>query len=681
MVKRKVKRLFLFATVLLTVTGGAAAGIILLMLADLPAVKALEEYRPSQVSRVYADDGTVIGEFYLERRILIPMTDIPKHLKQAAIAVEDARFYSHHGVDFWGILRAAYRNYKTGEIVEGGSTITQQIAKLLFLTPERTLTRKLKEAALAIQIEKHYTKDQILYFWLNQAYMGSGAYGVEAAAQTYYGKSAKNLTLAEAAMIAGLPKSPSTYSPLRHPERARERRRHVLERMRDLGYIKQPEITVALQSPLATRHSRYVVNKAPYFVEYVRLKIEERYGPATYTGGLHIHTTLNSEMQALAERALAKGLAELTKRTQGIRKHDPTPVQGAVLTLEQGTGHIKAMIGGTDFWESQFNRAWQALRQPGSAFKPFIYVTALDKGYSPAHTIVDGPVVYPGGTKGKLWKPENYDRTHKGPVTLRYALAHSINTVAVKLLAQLGIPAVTEQTQALGVRSPLQPYLPMALGASDLTLMEISSAYGVFGNQGVWVEPIAVLRVTDDLGRVIEEFTPQTREVLRPEVAYVMTQMLMEVIERGTGVRAKEIKRPLAGKTGTANDFRNAWFIAYTPRLTTGVWVGYDDHRPIGHKETGSRAALPIWLEYMKAYYRQRPPEEFPIPDGVVFLPVDPSTGRPLPPGSKGGAKQAFVPGTEPKWSKPAEQDEEKPLPDSPPAPPAREARAATPPR
>lgn len=611
--RRRAIVLILFA--FLAISAGVIAGLAFFYLSDLPKIQALEEYRPYEASRVYSKDGDLIAEFYIERRNVIPFSEIPKYVKDAILAVEDARFYSHPGLDVQGILRALWTDIKAKEIIQGGSTITQQLSKMLFLKPEKSLLRKIKEAIIAIQIERNYSKDEILNLYLNQVYFGSGAYGIEAAAQTYFGKSAKYLNISEAALLAGLPKAPTAFSPFKNPERAKQRRFHVLGRMVESGYIKEEESEKAEKSPMPTP-PKGGFNKAPYFVEFIRQEMEGRYGHEVYTDGLNIYTTLDLKTQEIAERALQKGLRVIDDRY----KKRGVPVQGAIISIDPGTGYIKAMVGGRNFYESQFNRSYQALRQPGSAFKPFVFLTALENGFTPDDIIIDGPVSYPGSKKGVTWSPKNFSGDFKGPVTLRKAMAESINIVAVKLLDRVGVDNTIEYTRKLGVKSELKPYLPLALGASDLTLMEITSAYGVFANQGIRANPLAIIKVTDRIGRILEKNLPFPDDILKPETSYLITDLLKGVIERGTGWKAKALGRPIAGKTGTTNDYTDAWFIGYTPRLVAGVWVGYDDHRSIGSKETGSRAALPIWMDFMKEVLKDTPPEDFPVPEGIIIL-------------------------------------------------------------
>lgn len=609
------RAIFLILFVFFAIIAGVLTGLGLYYLGDLPKIQALEEYHPYEASRVYSKEGDLIAEFYIERRTVIPFSEIPEHAKKAILAVEDSRFYSHPGLDIQGVLRALWADIKAGEIVQGGSTITQQLSKMLFLKPEKSLSRKIKEAIIALQIEKRYSKDEILNLYLNQVYFGSGAYGIEAASQTYFGKNAKDLNLSEAALLAGLPKAPTAFSPFRNPDRSKLRRSHVLKRMVEMGYIEEDDALKAEKEPLPLP-PKGGINKAPYFVEFIRQMMEGKYGHEVYTGGLNIHTTLDIKAQEVAEKALQRGLKVINERY----KKRNVPVQGAIIAIDPRTGYIKAMVGGRDFYETQFNRAYQALRQPGSAFKPFVFLTAIDNGFTPDDIIVDDPVSYPGHKKGVTWSPRNFSGDFKGPVTLRMAMAESINSVAVKLLDRVGVNTTIEYARKLGVKSELKPYLPLALGASDLTLIEITSAFGVFASQGMRANPMAIIKVTDRMGRVLEENFPVIEEVIKPEVAYLMTDLLKGVIEHGTGRKAKELKRPLAGKTGTTNEYTDAWFIGYSPSLVAGVWVGYDDHRSIGPGETGARAALPIWIDFMREVLKDTPPEDFPVPEGIIIV-------------------------------------------------------------
>jgi penicillin-binding protein 1A len=614
------KKLFFIILAAVAILFGVTAGVFFVNASDLPEVNALEEYRPSATTRLFADDGSLLAEFYMENRTPIPLARIPKHVIDAFISTEDPRFYRHSGIDVTGVMRAMATNIRAGRIVQGGSSITQQLAKLLFLEPDKTLSRKLKEALLALQIERRYSKDEILNIYLNQVYLGSGAYGIEAAARTYFGKTTDQLTLAEGAMLAGLPAAPNKYSPINHLDRAYQRRGHVLRRMVDEGKITAAEAANAGKEPFVKQPAKEEHFKAPYFVEYIRQQLAEKYGStALYRGGLNVYTTLDLQMQELAEKGVAKGLDALAKRHP---RTEGGPIQGALLAIDPGSGQIKAMVGGRDFSKSEFNRSTQALRQPGSSFKPFVFAAAIDKGYRPEDIVMDTPVAYPGAKAGVLWRPGNFENKFEGAVTLRRALAHSINVVAVKLLADVGIPVVIDYARRLGITSPLNPYLPLALGASDVTLIEMTSAYAAFDNLGVHTTPVGVEKITDREGRVVEEVLPKTSQAISPDTAAMMTGMMAEVIQHGTGWEARVLGRPTAGKTGTTSDYKDAWFIGFIPNMVVGVWVGYDDHKPIGSKETGARAALPIWLDFMKNYTKDMkvPVEDFLKPREDAFV-------------------------------------------------------------
>ncbi|MHB8173853.1 MAG: penicillin-binding protein 1A, partial [Nitrospirota bacterium] len=497
-------------------------------------------------------------------------------------------------------------------------SITQQLAKMMFLNSEKTFSRKIKEAFLALQIERHYSKDEILGLYLNQVYLGSGAYGVEAASQRYFGKSIGELSIAEGAMLAGLPAAPTKYSPLNDLQLAYSRRAHVLRRMRAEGFINKQQMLAAENEPFVRIPAAKEEFKAPYFVEYIRQLLDEKFGQtALYRGGLNVYTTLNYRMQKIAEKAMEKGLENLDKRHTGEKQ----PIQGALLAIEPNTGYIRAMVGGRDFSESEFNRTTQALRQPGSAFKPIVYCAALDKGLGPDYTILDAPVSYPGARPGVMWNPINYDHKFRGMVPLRRALALSINVVAVKLLAQVGIPDAIEYARKLGISTPIQPYLPLVLGASDVTLIEMAGAYAVFDNYGIYTTPSGIIKITNRDGRVVDDTPPATRQAVSASTAAEMTDMLTGVVRFGTGHQAAALGRPVAGKTGTTSNFNDAWFIGYVPSMVTGVWVGYDDHKTIGNRETGARAALPIWLDFMQNYIKglKVPYENFPAPAGGKY--------------------------------------------------------------
>lgn len=608
------RKLFYAALAFIAVIIGVVAGIVLVHMSNLPEISSLEEYKPSTTTRIFDCNGELLAEFYMENRIPVPLSQVPPHVRQAFIATEDPRFYHHSGIDISGIIRAAYQNLRAGRVVQGGSTITQQLAKQLFLDSEKTLSRKVREALLALQIERRYSKDEILSIYLNQVYLGSGAYGVEAAANRYFGKSVGELTLGEAAVLGGLPAAPNKYSPVNNLNRCYQRRQHVLQRMLDEGYITRQEMDAANAEPITVQPARAMDAKAPYFVEYVRQKLEDKYGETElYRGGLNVYTTLDLRMQEMADAAMAKGLAAVDKR----HPRKDRVIQGALIAIDPHSGEIKAMVGGRDYKKSVFNRSVQALRQPGSSFKAFVYATAVEKGMTPEDTMVDEPVSYPGAKPGVPWRPVNFENKFEGTVTLRRALAESINVVAVKLLQQVGIQDTIATARKMGLTTVLQPYLPLALGASDVTLLEMTSAYSVFDNGGVYTSPQVIEKVTDREGGVIEDNVPTTRQAISANTAAIMTDMLTGVVKFGTASEAgHELNRPAAGKTGTTSEYDDAWFIGYLPSTVTGVWVGYDDHKPIGNRETGARAALPIWLDFIQSYVKeyQVPPEDFPKP-------------------------------------------------------------------
>jgi penicillin-binding protein 1A len=585
----------------------------------------------------------VLHEFFKENRSPVPLRQLPRHLINATISTEDRSFFHHWGVDLWGVGRAAIRNMLLMRRAEGGSTITQQLARNLFLTHERTVTRKLKEIALAVEIERTYSKNQILEMYFNQIYFGEGAYGVEAAAKTYFAKPVQELSLSECALLAGLPANPGSFSPRRRPAAAKARRAKVLRNMLATRAITQVELDNAMNAPLGVTPQRYSNERAPYFIEMVRLHLDERFGSnSVYEGGLRVYTTLDMDLQQAAERAIEKHLTSLESELKlknrlanfvapaadGPRGNQTPYLQGAVVALDPRNGYVRALVGGREWNHSNFNRAIQARRQPGSAFKPFVYVAAMDNGYRPTDIIVDEPVSYPGGD-GKPYQPANYDHTFRGPVTLRYALQKSINIPAIKLLHKVGTSLVASYAQRMGIKSPLGQNLSLALGSSEVTLLELTSAYAVFANRGIRNDPLYILKVEDRNGNVLEKNTPRPTEVLSEETAGVMTSMLQSVVDHGTGYPARErgFLAPAAGKTGTMDDYMDAWFVGYTPTLACGVWVGFDQKKPIGAGMTGARAALPAWTDFMIAATRGRPVEEFPIPAGMLTRQVCAESG------------------------------------------------------
>lgn len=581
----------LYVLVISGILTGVLGGLVYWVVSDLPSVKTIEEYVPIESSKVYADEGKVLAEFYYERRTFVPSYQIPDHVKKAFVAIEDVRFYSHPGVDLIGILRALMHDIRARSMVQGGSTITQQLAKMLFLKPEKSVIRKVKEAIISIQIEKRYTKDEILGLYLNQTYFGTRAFGIEAAAQAYFGKSAGQLSVAEAALLASLPKAPSQYSPFKNPQKAKERRSSVLESMLKHKFITLDQYNKAIEEPLpaAPFYRKY---EAPYFVEILRQYLEQKYGTSIYTAGYKIYSTIDLNMQHIAEKALSNGV-------KNIEKREKPGVQAAFIAIDIRTGQIKAMVGGFDFWQTQFNRATQALRQPGSAFKPFVYATAIKEGMTSKDVINDAPISFRGARPGQMWSPKNYDGKYHGTVTLRTALAKSLNAATVRLASRVGVKDIIDTAQILGIRSPLQPYLPLALGASDVTLLDMVQAYSAFAT-GKKMELISYNRIENRDKIVLEELYPKQTEVLDGDTVKEMQILLGAVISEGTATKAKGLGRPVYGKTGTTNGYSDAWFVGFDERLAVGVWVGRDNHKSIGNKETGSMAALPIWIEFMK---------------------------------------------------------------------------------
>ncbi|MDZ7289873.1 MAG: PBP1A family penicillin-binding protein [candidate division KSB1 bacterium] len=640
---------------------------------DLPSLTQLEEYRPKLVSKVYSADGKVIKEFFEERRSFVPLEKMPQHLKDALLATEDQRFYSHWGVNTVRLMQAVAIDLIHMEKRQGASTVTQQLARLLYLTPDKTVARKVREMLTAIQIERTYTKDEILEMYLNQVYLGHGAHGVQMAAQKYFGKDVENLQPHESATLVALVQRPELLSPLRNPGGCLARRNLVLTNMYRNGKLSKQDYLSYKTMPLGVidRPANEHYGVAPYFTEYVRQLLWQRYGEDLLTRGLKIYTTLDTRAQSLAEKFVARQLQEMqrrvNKRVVAEREHlkifdqatldtlgmtlrqvmadsalfngmlsKRRPVQAALVTIEPATGYIRAMVGGRDFEENKFNRAVQAQRQPGSAFKPFVYTTVIDNGYPPNYEVINQPVVVKlfDGTE---WRPHNYDNTIGGIVTLREALARSLNLPTVRLLQEVTKPAVVvEYAHRMGLTTNIPPYDAIALGAGEVIPLEITSAFSAFANQGVRMEPIAILRVEDKDGNVLEDNRPNGKEVLSKETAYIMTDMLRSVIDYGRGTAAGmrsryQFYRPVAGKTGTTNDFRDAWFIGFTPQLATGVWVGFDRQDMAFEKgETGATVALPIWGPYMKAVHDTLglPVEDFPVPPGIVRVEICATTKR-----------------------------------------------------
>jgi penicillin-binding protein 1A len=710
---RKVFGQLVFIILLILSAGaGILAGYVFIYSSDLPQVRRLEDYQPDVMTELFADDGTPIATFALQHRVMVTYNQIPPVMRNAVISIEDRHFESHWGIDILSIVRAAAIDILEWRKAQGASTLTQNLSRMLFLTPEKSFRRKIQEALLAIQIERHFTKPQIFTMYSNQVPMGFGNYGFEAASEFYFGKQLDQLTLPEAALLAGMIRNAIYYSPILHPEHALARRDEVLRAMLETRKITRPEYRAALKAPIGLRVKSWSNGLAPYFVEDIRQFLQSKYGRETVQQkGLRVYTTLNAHMQEAAQEALREGLREYDKsrgwrgpeknilknpvklpggefatlktyddpdwrdalepgdRVHGIvmevkrndavvrfgdmtarvraadfawtgRKSpeavfspgdvdlflidsvkgptvhaslDQTPtVQGALLAIDNATGEIKAMVGGYNYEQSKFNRAVQAYRQVGSSFKVYVYAQALLDGMSPFGTILDTPVGFPSSSG--VWAPHNYDDKFEGRITLLHALAESRNVPAVKLLARIGIDNVIKLCRKFGITSRLVPNLPLALGASDLTLLEHTSAFTTFPDDGVHIEPREILRVTDYNGRAIDEFPPQVSDVLPAGIARLEVSMLREVFNSGTAVseRALAQKFALAGKTGTTNDFTDAWFIGFSPSVTCGVWVGFDDYHSLGKREEGSRVALPIWANFMSQILTGKPVQRFP---------------------------------------------------------------------
>ena len=632
--KREWSTLLLAVLVSIVVLVGAGLAFYFTIVFDLPRLTTLKDYQPYITSEVYSDDEVLIGEFYIEKRTVVPLSQMSRFLPKAFIAAEDARFFEHGGIDYWRILGAAFRNIEALDVVQGGSTITQQIAKSFFLTPERSYLRKIKEAILAQRIEHYLTKNEILFLYLNQIYLGEGAYGVGAAAATYFGKPVQNLTLAECAILAGLPPSPNNLSPLRNPQKARERQLYVLNRMVERKMItpEQAKKAQAEEIRLRPRGPKEYLD-APFVVEQVRLHVEQKYGKdLLYKGGLKIYTTINSRLQKAAQKAVEKGLEGFESRGKKEEGREGREgIEGSLIALEPQSGYILAMVGGRDYSASQFNRAIQAKRQAGSAFKPIVYAAALDKGFTPATLIVDEPFSYQDVPGKDPWQPQNFDREFWGPITVRKALTFSRNVPTVRIAQSIGLDYLISYARNLGIRSKLEPNLSLALGSANVSLLELTRAFGVFAAGGYRADPVLISQIQDRDGNVVEETEPSSVEVVSPQTCYLITSLLQNVIQEGTGQKARALGRPAAGKTGTTNDTRDAWFIGYLPqRMVAGAWVGYDIEKPLGNHETGAVAALPLWLEFMKEAVKDVPVDDFPVPDGIVFVKVDKESGEPM---------------------------------------------------
>lgn len=707
---RKVLGIVLFALlVILSAAVGTAAGLLLVYSTDLPQVEELERYRPSSVTELYDGQGRVIGTFALQRRVIASYDDYPVVLRNALVSIEDKDFYSHSGINLWRIVGAAYRDIESGGRVQGASTLTMQLARNLFLSPDRSFNRKVQEALLAIQIERRFTKPQIFTLYANQIFLGHGAYGYEAASEYYFSKPAKQLKLEEAALLAGLPKAPQYYSPINHPERALKRRNLVLNAMLEDGKITAAQAADAKSKPIVLNLQKDPNSLAPNYVEEIRRYLEAKYGAdQVHEGGLRVYTSLDMDLQKSARQAVLDGLAAYERRhgwrdklvnviAQGEKLdtyEDPdwseypevngyvhavvaaispgaaeihfgqfkaaltqsdaawtehkladilhlgdivyvkvlslganekdanekahvtleqdSGTEGALVAIDNATGEIKAMVGGRDFNLSKFNRATQALRQVGSSFKPYVYTAVIDEGGSPDDTIVDAPTTFQ--TVSGPYTPHNYDSKFEGTITLRRALAQSRNIPALKLADRVGIKTVIDYAHRFGITSNIPAYLPVALGSAEVTPLEQTSAFTVFPNDGVRVAPRYITKVTDYEGRILEEDFSDIKDVVSSRTARIMTSMLREVVLHGTAIAAAKMPYPIAGKTGTTNDFTDAWFVGFSPSITCGVWIGYDEKKSLGEKETGARAALPIWMQFMNVALAGKDPGEFKPP-------------------------------------------------------------------
>ena len=575
---------------------GALAGLAAVYSIDLPQVQDLKSYRPISSTLLFDDEGRVFASFALQRRTIAQYEDYPRVLYDAVLSIEDKNFERHPGFEMTRVLSAAYHDFVAKEHVQGASTLTMQLARNLFLSSERTYSRKIRELILAVQIERHFTKRQIFTLYGNQIYLGHGIYGFAAGAEFYFGKPLRALNLEEAALLAALPKAPNSYSPIKNPERALWRRNLVINSMVTTGRISIADAARAKRKPLELHVQDDPNLLAPYFVEDVRQYLERKYGAEqVHERGLRVYTTLNIDLQKAANRAVLDGLAAYERR-HGWHVGE-SRVQGALLAIDNASGEAKAMVGGRDFEQSKFNRATQALRQVGSSFKPYVYTAAIDQGAMPEDIVLDAPIRLM--TASGPWIPHNYDNKFEGVITLRHALAESRNIPAVKLAERLGMKSVIAYTRRFGIRERIPAYLPVALGAVELTLAEHTSGFTAFPNDGIRVIPHYIRKVTDYEGLVLEQNYPEAEDVIGQRTARVMTSMLRDVVLHGTAVAANRLKVPVAGKTGTTNDFTDAWFIGFSPSITCGVWIGFDDKKSLGNKETGARAALPVWTDFM----------------------------------------------------------------------------------
>ena len=628
---------------------GAGAGLVLLAnFGDFPTIEEAAAYRPSVTSKIFDRNNRVVGEIYLEKRNVVPFKAIPPHVVNAFVAAEDANFFQHKGVDYVAIARAIFKDVVSGGYAQGASTITQQTVKSLFLTPEKSIGRKLKELILAYRIERKLSKEEILYLYLNQIYLGDGAYGVEAAAQTYFARGVSSLTVAEGALLAGLAQAPTRYSPRSHIDRAKARQRYVLRRMAEVGFIDKEAAERAYNARLALAPPSTFRSKAAYFLEHVRNYLQEKYGTEAITRSeFKIYTTIDGRLQEAAYEAVTQGVRRMEEanRYKGL--------QGALLWVDPNSGGVLAMVGGVDFGASQFNRALQARRQPGSAFKPIVYSAALDKGKTVVSTVDDSPIEFTR-SETEMWKPKNYDGTFLGPIPLLEALAKSRNLATVRLLNEIGVDTAIRMARDLGIQSPIERNLSIALGSSGVTPLEMATAYSTFAAGGQRPTPFFIREVQNAQGQVLERTEPRAVQAIAPETAYLTIRLMQEVLRTGTGASAKGLSPNLAGKTGTTNENTDAWFIGGSPDLIAAVWVGFDTPASLGGRQSAASVALPIWAQFFSRALGSVPDREFPVPAGITFARVDPATGKALPPGSGEGMMLPFRLGTVPETGGPA---------------------------
>ncbi len=681
----------------------SAAGILLSavlmrkILSDIPSIDKLDEYTPSLTTYVYDINNQVIAEFSVEKRAILPLSKIPVDMQNAVIAMEDQNFFRHWGISPRGIVRALLRDILHRRSAQGGSTLTQQLSKLIFLKPEKTITRKIKEMVLALQIERNFSKPEILTLYLNQIYFGNGVYGVQSASKLYFGKDVSEMTLGECALLTGLIPSPERYSPFNSLEKATQRRHLVLQRMMAENFITPKEAVAAEAELISTEKSTLFASHAAYFVEYVRQQLEPKYGiTQLWKGGMKIYTTLDLAMQIPAEDIMEKYLAKYDedaaknraaaaaeaadkeaadKETGDEVAASSVPLQGAFVILDTKTGAIKALIGGRNFRDSKFNRVTQAARQAGSTFKPMVWMAALMNGYTPASLVEDSPMAYyydgkdwrllegatdqysidmaiqpfVGNKDFKIWVPNNFDSKFQGTITLRRGLELSRNLSSIYLVTRVGPTLVADVAHRAGIKRNLEAVPSIGLGTSLVSPMEMASSFSTFANGGIHAVPFGVLKVTDNQGRVLEESVPEESESFSPQLSYVLVNMMKGVVQRGTGSYASRLKRPIAGKTGTSQDSKDMWFIGMTPDLTAGAWMGYDDFMSLPMKDwTGGGTVVPWWTEIMETVLKDQPVRDFPVPEGIVFVTVDQETGKLALPTCKKKILEAFIKGTEP---------------------------------